>query len=231
MKRCLAPFFALALAACDRFEPHALSDAEVHAKADDEARAAARAAMTEVVKAALAVSSSCVAGELLWEADPDGNPIPRHHSRPCLPERCSPKPEEIEALKKASRAVKSLVEGQPTLRVPSFQGFSALSDAMVAFADTALAGSAKEKDKPARLSGLSMHYGALAAAHREMFKDSAFPAEPPTLTASLAAPGAGGDVCKGWAMPKYCDVTAVRVPKEHKWRASPPCVEVEAVKR
>jgi hypothetical protein len=215
---------------CDRMDPPAARTSPAD-RAADEARARAKEAMSRLMSAAQGATSACVAADLHWEADPDGNLLARHYSRPCVTERCSPKPADIDALRAAQKALRALVDGEPALRTPSYQGFSALGDAMVGFIDTALAGTVKEQDKPSRLGGLSMHYGALAAAHKELFPESAFPIEPPSLTASLAEPGAGGDPCKGWAMPKYCDVKGVKVPKEHRWRSNPPCVEVLGIKK
>ncbi|MFT3773144.1 MAG: hypothetical protein QM820_47795 [Minicystis sp.] len=222
---------ALALCGCDRFEERAAGEPVKPEQAEAEARAKAREAMAAVLKAAQAATASCVAGELHWEADPDGNAVPRHFSRPCIPERCATQPAEIEALRGRVRDAKAVVEGDARLRVPSYQGLVALGEAMVSFADTAMAGSASVKDKPARMSGLSMHYGALAAAYRELFAGVDVPLEPPSLVASLAVAEPGGDPCKGWAAPKYCDVRGVRVPKERRWRSDPPCIEVEGVRK
>jgi len=74
-----------------------------------------------------------------------------------------------------------------------------------------------------------MHYAALATAFREIYADSDVPSEPPSLMTSLAVPEPGGDPCKGWALPQYCDVRGVRLPKEMKWRTDPPCIEVESI--
>lgn len=216
---------------CDRFDPPAAADANAAEQAAQKARGAAKEALAAIVKAAQAATASCVAGELRWEADPDGNAVARHFSRPCLPERCSPAPAEIEALRSSTRAARALVDGDAALRVPSYQGVVALAEAMVSFADTAQAGMASAKDKPARMSGLSMHYGALVTAYRALYPDASAPLEPPSLAASLAVAEPGGDPCKGWAIPKYCDVRGVRVPKERRWRSDPPCIEVEGIKR
>jgi hypothetical protein len=221
----------LVLCGCDRFEQRAAPEPPSAARAAESARAAARESLTKVMAAAQAVTATCAAGELRWEADPDGNAVAKHFSRPCIPERCAPTTAELEALKAAVRNAKSVVEAESSLRVPSYQGFVALAEAMVSFADTAVTGSAGAKDKPARMSGLSMHYGALAAAYKELHPDTNVPLEPPSLTASLAVSAPGGDPCKGWAIPKYCDVRAVRVPKEHRWRSDPPCIEVEGIRR
>ena len=74
-----------------------------------------------------------------------------------------------------------------------------------------------------------MHYAALATAFREIHTDADVPLEPPSLVTSLAVAEPGGDPCKGWAIPRYCDVRGVRVPKERKWRTDPPCIEVESI--
>lgn len=226
---------ALALMGCDRFDASAHPAPEVNAK--DRAKEAARAPIEAIVKAAVTVTSTCVAGEVRWEADaPDleGKTLPRHYSRPCIPERCSPSKADLDALREAAYKLNVEIKRDSALRVPSYQGFLALTEAMVSFADTALAGLAgrpPEGEKPLRLSGLSMHYGALVTAYRALYADTSVPVEPPSLTASLAAPGAGGDVCKGWAIERLCDVRALKVPSEHKWRVDPPCIEVESVKK
>jgi hypothetical protein len=200
----------------------------------DRARQEARGAMTAVVKAAATSTSSCVAGELHWEADEalpesvggEGSryviPEITHYSRPCIPERCSPKPADLDALRSSARALETLVDANADLRVPSFQGFVAMADAMVGFADSARGGP---------MSGLSMHYAALAAALRAVVPDVDVPAHPPSLVASLAVPEPGGDPCKGWRIPKFCDVRGVRVPKEIRWRTDPPCIEVESIRK
>jgi hypothetical protein len=221
----------LVLGGCDRFEQRAAPEPPPAVRAGESARAAARESLAKVMAAAQAATATCTAGELRWEADPDGNAVARHFSRPCIPERCAPAAAELDALKAAVRGAKSVVEAEPSLRVPSYRGFVALAEAMVSFADTAATGSANARDKPARMSGLSMHYGALAAAYEELYPDINVPLEPPSLTASLAVAEPGGDPCKGWAIPKYCDVRGVRVPKEHRWRSDPPCIEVEGIRR
>jgi hypothetical protein len=204
--------------------------------------------MTAAMKAAQAVTASCVAGELHWE--PDLAPglvddpthwendvgrenVSRHMSRPCLLERCTPAPADVEALRTSARAAKALVDGDPSLHIPTFEGFVALSGAMVAFADTALAAgaAAPDKDKALRASGLSMHYAAVAAAFHELYADVDVPREPPSLVASLAAPAPGGDPCKGWRFPQDCDVREVRVPAVRTWRTDPACIEVESIKK
>ncbi|APR78709.1 Hypothetical protein A7982_04056 [Minicystis rosea] len=219
---------ACAALGCDRFDPPATKPAKAEPA---DARSAVREPMTAVMKAAQAATAGCVAGELRWEADPDGNEVARHFSRPCIPERCDPAPADVEALRAGTRALRARIDAEHALRVPSFQGFTALAEAMVAFADTARAGATPVKDKAARMSGLSMHYGALAAAFREIYPDANVPLEPPSLSASLAVPQPGGDPCKGWAIPKYCDVRAVRVPAERTWRSDPVCIEVEGIRR
>lgn len=215
---------------CDRFEPPAGGAPPADSAAAD-ARTKARASLTAIMTAAQTATATCVASDLRWEADVDGLTVPRHFSRPCIPERCEPKPEEVDALRTATRATKILIDGDPHLRVPSFQGFLALAEAMVAFTDTAIAGraSASEKEKPLRLSGLSMHYASLAAAFHEIYPDADVPREPPSLVKSLEGPQPGGDPCKGWARPEYCDVSAVTVPKERRWRTDPACIEVQGV--
>jgi hypothetical protein len=221
-------------AGCDRIDPPAPVQPTEAERAAEGARGAARQALTKTLAAAQAVTASCVAGELIWEADPDGNTVARHFSRPCLPERCTPAGGEIEALRAGAKAARALVDAERALQVPSYQGVVALAEAMVGFADTAVAGTdtpKTAKDRPARMSGLSMHYGALVAAYRALYPEAQVAEEPAALTASLAEATPGGDPCKGWAIPKYCDVKAVRVPKERRWRSAPPCLEVEAVKR
>jgi len=222
---------ACAAGGCDRFDAPAAAETNAAERASAKARASAKDALTAIVKAAQAATASCVAGELRWEADPDGNVVARHFSRPCIPERCTPAPGEIEALRTATRAARALVDSQVELRVPSYQSVVALAEAMVSFADTAQAGMGGAKDRPARMSGLSMHYGALVTAYRALYPEAKVPVEPPSLGASLGAAEPGGDPCKGWAIPKYCDVRGVRVPREHKWRSDPPCIEVEGIKR
>ena len=213
---------------CDSFEAPAASVSP--AAAEEKARASAREAIGAVVKAAEAATASCTAGDLLWEADFDGNTVARHYSRPCLPERCTPSAADLDALRRATAAARRIVDADPATRLPSYLGAVSLAEAMVSFADTATTGLGA-KDRAARLSGLSMHRRALVAAHKAIVPEATTPLEPPTLTASLAVDQPGGDPCKGWAMPKHCDVRAVRVPAEHKWRAAPPCIEVEAIKR
>jgi hypothetical protein len=171
-----------------------------------------------------------VAGELRWEADAGGTFVPHHFSRPCIPELCAPEPAELEALRASARAMRALVERETSLAVPSFQGFAALADAMVSFTDAALAGVAPAaKERAARLSGLSMHHGALALSFHELYPDESVRLEPAALTASLSVAEPGGDPCKGWALPQYCDVRGVRVPKERRWRAAAACIEVEGI--
>lgn len=222
---------AAASSGCDQFNPPAGASPSVLDKAD-KAREGARATLTATMKAAQDATATCVAADLHWEADVSGTTIPHHFSRPCIPERCDPKPAEIDALRSSVAAAKKLIDGDSDLQVPSFQGFVALSEATLSFVDTALAGKASAaagKPNPLVLSGLSMHYASMAAAFREIYKDADVPIEPPSLAASLAVPAPGGDVCKGWALPEYCDVSAVRVPKDRKWRTDPACIEVESV--
>lgn len=216
--------------ACDSGSAPMLPDGVTTA---EKARAEARVATTAIMKAAAVSTSSCVAGELHWEADEE---LPRsvggegsryvipeitHFSRPCIPERCAPTPADLDALRSATRALRTLVEASPDLRVPSFQGFLAMADAMVGFADSVHGGK----------SGLSMHYAALSAAHRAVYPDANVPAHPPSLVASLAVPEPGGDPCKGWRIPRFCDVRGVRVPKEIRWRTDPVCIEVESIRK
>jgi hypothetical protein len=228
---------AVALVGCDRFDP----PASTGPSAAEQARVKAREAMIALMKAAQAATSSCVAGELLWEADENVGPTfggegfsfdpppPTHFSRPCIPERCAPTSAELDTLRSAARSVKAVVDENVDLRVPTYQGFVALADAVVGFADAAAVGAGKGKEL--RFSGFSMHYTTLATAFREVIPDVAVPAEPPSLVASLAVPEPGGDPCKGWRVPRFCDVRGVRVPKELKWRADPPCIEVEGIRK
>lgn len=230
----LAGIFSLtsgALMSCDKFTPPAGATPSVAEKAE-QSRSAAKSTLSAVMKAAQNATSTCVAADLHWEADVSGTTIPHHFSRPCIPVRCDPKPPELDALRSSVAEAKKLVEGDTNLQIPSFQGFLAISEATLSFVDTALAGKAKSppnKDTSLVLSGLSMHYSLMAAAFREIYKDSDIPLEPPSLKASLEVPEPGGDVCKGWALPRYCDVKAVQVPKERKWRTDPVCIEVESV--
>lgn len=216
---------------CDKFNPPAGATPSVNEKAA-QAKEAAKTSLDATMKAAQAATATCVAADLYWEADVSGTTIPHHFSRPCIPVRCEPKPEELDALKSSVAQVKKLVEGDRELQIPSFQGFLALSEAMIAFVDTALAGKAgggDGKEKSLALSGLAMHYSLMATAFHEIYKDADVPSEPPSLTKSLEVPEPGGDVCKGWALPRYCDVKAVRVPKERRWRTDPVCIEVESI--
>lgn len=216
---------------CDTFNPPAGAAPSVTEQAE-KARAEAKTTLNAVIKAAQGATSTCTAAPLHWEADVSGTTIPHHFSRPCIPVRCDPKPAELDALRASVGAAKKLVEGDINLQIPSFQGFLALSEAMLGFVDTALAGKAKAApgaDTSLVLSGLAMHYSLLAAAYLDIYKDADVPKEPPSLTASLDVPEPGGDVCKGWALPRYCDVKAVKVPKERKWRTDPVCIEVESV--
>jgi hypothetical protein len=220
-----------AVAGCDQFEP-AAAEAKANERPEERARKAAQGALAAVMKAAQAATASCAAGDLLWEAERvEGMAVPRHYSRPCIPERCAPAPAEVEALRTSVLTAKKVVEAEPSLRVPSFQGFVALGEAMVSFIDTALAGmaAATEKEKPLRLSGLSMHYAALATAYRGIYADADAPLEPPSLVKSLAVEQPGGDPCKAWARPEDCDVRGVRLPKDRRWRTDPPCIEVEGI--
>lgn len=221
----------VASSGCDEFGSPAGAAPSVVAKAE-KAREGARATLTAAMKAAQDLTATCVAADLHWDADVSGTTIPHHFSRPCIPERCSPKPAEVEALRASVAAAKKLVDGDVDLQIPSFQGFVALSEATLSFVDTALAGKAAAaagKENPLVLSGLSMHYTSMATALREIYKDAEAPLEPPSLTTSLAVAQPGGDVCKGWAVPTDCDVKAVRVPKVRKWRTDPACIEVESV--
>lgn len=222
----------LIAAGCDRFDPPAAGAAPAPG---DQARSEARAAMSVVMKAASTAAASCVAGELRWEPDEaiasfvggEGSryvpPEITHFSRPCIPERCAPSPAEVDALGAAARAMRSLVDGSPDLRVPSYQGFVAIAEAMVGFVAAAGPGSTQ-----ARMSGLSMHHAALATAFRTLVPGADVPLHPPALVASLAVAQPGGDPCKGWRIRRLCDVRGVRVPKEIRWRTDPPCIEVES---
>src|SRR5690242_6933073 len=67
---------------CDQFDPPAAEPAKVESAAD-QARGAAREALTSTMKAAQAVTATCAAGDMRWEADPSGFAVPRHFSRPC----------------------------------------------------------------------------------------------------------------------------------------------------
>lgn len=215
---------------CDRYD----APATTGGASPEQAWADAREAMTAVMQAAAASTASCVAGELTWEADvdlgtPQGGegaryviPEPTHFSRPCIPERCAPAAADLDALRAATQRVKALVDAHADLRVPTFQGFVAMADAMVGFAGSA---------PRSRSSGLSMHYAALATAYRAAVPNTQMPAHPPSLVASLAVPQPGGDPCKGWRIPRLCDVRGVRVPKQLRWRTDPPCVEVEPIRK
>jgi hypothetical protein len=218
---CLA---ASMVCGCDRFD----GPGPAPSVKADEARAAAKEQTAAILKAAQAATASCVAGELRWEPDDTAALVSRHYSRPCIPERCATTAADIESLRKATASLKALLDREASLRVPSFQGFVAIAEAMVGFADTALAGS---KDKAAQLSGLSFHYSALATAYRDLWNDNEVPTEPPSLTKSLDVPEPGGDPCKAWAKPQTCDVRGVRVPKERRWRVNPPCIEVEGIRK
>jgi hypothetical protein len=236
----VAAVLALTAHGCDRFDPPA-AGAPPAAEQAPKAQAGARDAMTAVMKAAQAATSTCVAGELVWEADENVGslyggegfsfepPPPTHFSRPCIPERCAPTTAELDALRTSVRSAKTVIDGSVDLRVPTYQGFIALADAMVSFADAAVAGVGQGKDL--RFSGFSMHYTTLATAYREVIPEADVPAEPPSLVASLAVPEPGGDPCKGWRVPRFCDVRGVRVPKVIKWRADPPCIEVESIRK
>lgn len=227
----IAPL-GMGVAACDRFEPPAGGATASVMDAEAKARLSAKEALTRVIKAAQAATAGCAAGDAIWEADEDGYAVSRHYSRPCIPESCSTTPAQIGELRASAQAAKALVSGDRHLGVPSFVGFIALAEAMVGFAETATAPTVAEKDRPARLSGLSMHYSALAAAFREIYPDAGdVPLEPPSLTKSLEVPQPGGDPCKGWGQPQYCDVKELRLPKARKWRTNPACVEVESVRR
>ncbi len=214
--------------ACDRFD--ARNDAAEAKPADPRVRA--RDELTAAMKAAEVVTRTCTAGDLVWEEEATEEAGPKHYSRPCIPERCAPDGSEVEALREAVFRAKQLVSRDASLQVPSLQGAVSLADAMVKFIDASSeAAKSDPKGQGATLSGLSMHYGSLVAAFAKLYDEPKFPPEPPSLSASLAADGVGGDVCKGWGNPKYCDVTAITVPKAHRWRATPACVEVDSVKK
>lgn len=218
----------LAATGCDRFEGNEPDAGSTSA----DPRARAREQLTTVMKAAAVVTRTCTAGDLSWEEEATEEAGPKHYSRPCIPERCSPEAPDVEALRESTFQAKQLVSRDPTLQIPSIQGVVSLADAMVRFIDTSVdAAKSDPKGQVASLSGLSMHYGSLAGAFVRLYDEPKFPVEPPSLSASLLADGVGGDVCKGWGNPKYCDVAAITVPKVHRWRASPACVEVDSVKK
>jgi len=222
----------VAACGCDRFDAPAGAAPAASASAASPSRAAAREAMTAVMKAAEKAAGRCVAGELRWKSDIGEAYWYPHYNSPCIPERCSPAPADLEGLRAAAAKAKSLVEGDPGLRLPSLVGFVALAEAMVGFADTALAGdTAKlpEEKKALRLSGLSMQYAAVARAFRGLYPDAEVPVDPPSLTASLRVDKPGGDVCAGWSIRRFCDISAVTVPEPLGWRTSPPCIEVKTV--
>src|SRR5690348_747593 len=100
--------------ACDRFDPPARADAGAASRRELEARSSAREALASVVKAAAAATSRCVAGELRWEADADGNLVASHSSRPCIPERCAPEPGQLDALRASVRSARALVDREPS---------------------------------------------------------------------------------------------------------------------
>lgn len=227
---------ASAASGCDKFEAPPTGVSATPAKGTNDGRARGRAALTATMRAARALTATCVAADLRWEADPSDTNIPRHFSRPCIPERCTPSPADIDKMRSRVEEARKLVDGDAAMQAPSTQGFVALSEAMVGFIGTELPGttsSAAASDPTgARISGLSMHYTAMATAFHGLYPDEPdVPLEPPSLVASLAVALPGGDVCKGWAIARYCDVSAVRVPKERRWRAVPACIEVESVKK
>jgi hypothetical protein len=220
------------VAACDRFESKSSKKEAAAAPAPGDPRERAREPLTRAMQAAAGLTASCKAGELLWEEEATEEAGPKHYSRPCIPERCEPPVAEIDALRGALADAKKQIDADPTLRVPSIEGFVSLGAALVSFIDASQAAAKSDpKAGPPAFSGLSMHYGSMAGAFAKLYDDPKLPAEPPSLTASLGAPGVGGDVCKGWGNPRYCDVTAIQVPAQHRWRASPACIEVDSVKK
>ncbi len=225
---------SMASSGCDKFDapPTASSVASAQASASD-GRARVRDALTETMKAAETLTATCVAADLRWEADVSDTNIPTHFSRPCIPERCAPSAADVEALRSSVGRARKLIDQDPLLQAPSTKGFVALSEAMIGFVDTELASAKSLTTAPdpsgAKLSGLSMHYTAMATAFRGLYPEPSVPLEPPSLAASLAVASPGGDLCKGWGTAHDCDVTAIRVPKERRWRAVPACIEVDSV--
>jgi len=221
-----ALILAIALTACDRIEPRPATDSTARASAAPSARPEVRAAMTAIVTAAQATTATCVASELLWQPDPQDNYYPKY-IHPCIPERCAPKIADLAALAGTVKAARALLDGDPRLDQPSLRGLVALGDATAAFAAAAMGGKPRDGRREAeRLSGLSMHHAALVGAFREVYPDAAAPVDPPSLTASLAVDDPGGDPCKGWRIPRFCDVSKVHVSSPLTWRTKPPCIEV-----
>jgi hypothetical protein len=214
----------LALAGCDRVEPQPYPASGTSSAA---ARAAdappVREAMTAVLTAAQAVASTCVAGNLRYDLDPRDNYYQKYIN-PCIPERCEPKAAEVDALAESVKKARAVLDADPARDLASLRGLAALGDAMAGFARVAMAGKAAG---PQRLSGLSMHHAALATAFGEVYPDAKPPVDPPSLTASLAVPDPGGDPCKAWQIPRFCDVAKVHVSSPLTWRATPPCIEVK----
>lgn len=221
-----ASILAIALLACDQIEQRPAADTAAPASAAPVAQPAVREAMAAMITSAQAMTATCVASELHWELDPQDNYYPKY-IHPCIPERCAPKPADLEALSASVKKARGLLDGDPLLDVPSLRGLVALGDALAAFAAAAMGGKPRDGRREAeRLSGLSMHHAALVSAFREVYRDAAAPVDPPSLTASLAVDDPGGDPCKGWRIPRFCDVSKVRVSSPLTWRTKPPCIDV-----
>ena len=228
MKRaCLLLLVALAalaaLAGCDRVEPRQYPAAGASASAARPADAEpVRAAMTAMVGAAEAITSTCAAAALRYDRDPQDNYYPKYIN-PCIPERCEPKPADLDAFATRVKAARAVLDADPRRDLASLHGLVALGDAMAGFAAAVVQ---SKTTASTRFSGLSMHRAALAAAFREVYPDATTPVDPPSLTASLAVPEPGGDPCKAWQIPRFCDVAKVHVASPVTWRTTPPCIQV-----
>jgi hypothetical protein len=217
----------LALAGCDRVErrPYPAAGSASAAAARPADAPPVRAAMGAMVTAAQKMTATCGAGLLRYQDDPRENYYPRYIN-PCIPERCTPSAADLEALAGSVKQAGALLDGDPRLDLPSLRGLVALGESMAGFARVAMGGKPRAGEEGARLSGLSMHHAALVVAFQEIYPDDAAPIDPPSLTTSLAVPDPGGDPCKWWRIPRFCDVAKVHVSSPLRWRTNPPCIEV-----
>lgn len=217
----------IALAGCDRVEPRPYPAPGPSSASPRPADAPpVREAMAALLAAAQAITASCVAGDLRYDDDPRDNYYPRYIN-PCIPERCTPRPADLEALAAATKKAGAILDGDPRLELPSLRGLVALGDAMAGFARVAMGGKPRSgRAEGTRLSGLSMHHAALVVAYKEVYPETSAPIDPPSLSASLAVPDPGGEPCKPWRIQRFCDVARVHVSTPLTWRTTPPCITV-----